>query len=447
MNITVDKQPNCHATIRVEIPTEKLQSERQSLVSAFSSQAKIQGFRPGKVPAHIIEKRYGKEIDGELESRLAKAAFQEALKEENLKVLSLNEIKDFTIQPDQSASFQLLLTLTPEFELPEYKGLEITGLPTEVTDEHLDETLNRLRENMADYPDITDRPAEENDLAVIDFKGFVEGKPIEEFLGKEVGFLAGREGHWVKIHEDAFLPGFATQLMGSKPGDELDIHITIPEDFPVEKLHGVSAEFKTTVKELKAVHLPDLDDDFAGKVTGGKSLDELKDMIRERAKEEKEKQSQDHKVQQAIDQLLAQVEMDLPEDLLRSETQSQADQLAQQSMQSGMDEEELTSRQDELFKAASLKAANQLKTHFILQEIADKEEIEVSDQDLTMHLVELAQSQNEDPKTFIKKLQKEDRIPSISNSLRISKTIDLLLEHATIQEAPETTDEPETKEA
>jgi trigger factor len=444
MNITVEKQPNCGALLRVEVPSDTIDSEREQIVSAFSSQAKIQGFRPGKVPRHVVEKRFASAIKEELEARLAKQAYRDALKNHELKVLDVGEPEDYSETPDGSVTFRLDLTLAPDIDLPDYKGLTLQHVSAEVTEDDIAQNLDQLRNRMADYEPIEDRPAEEGDLAVIDFIGTVDGKPIEEVVGKPVGYLAGREDHWIKIDEESFLPGFATQLIGAKPGDQLQIRVTIPEDFPVDELHGVAADFQVTVKELKSVNLPELDDEFAGKLTGGKSRDELREMIRQQLETEKRRRSDDAKVNQIIEHFNGAVDFELPEDLLRQETQNQADELVQEGVKSGMSEEDIASRQDEIFATAGFKARNNLKTNFILQEIARLEGLEINDHELASHLTQVAQSRKENPKTFIKNLQRENRLPGIRNSMLVGKAIDFILEHATVEGDPE--EEPTTEQ-
>jgi len=438
MNITVDKQPNCLATLRVEIPPDAVSSERDRILSAYASQARIQGFRPGKAPRHVIEKRFGDAIREELQDRLTRKAYSEAMEKEHLKVLDFGSPENFTESPGGSVTFEATLTLAPDIELPEYKGLTIRAPDPEVTEEEIQGQLEQLRERFAEYLDIEDRGAAEGDLLVIDFTSTLDGQPLEEALGKPAGYLAGREGFWLKVDEESFLPGFATQLLDARPGDEKHLKVTLPEDFPVEELRERELDFEVRVKELKEARLPELDDELASKIAPDTTLEELKEIVRERMGAEKRRQIDDFKVNQVVEHFNGLVDVELPEDLLRHETQSQADQLVARGVESGMSEEEIAQRQTEIFATAGMQARTNLKTNFILQEIARAEGIEVNDQELVAHLARIASSREENPKTFIKRMQQEGRITGVRNSMLIGKAIDFVLEHATVEAMPET---------
>jgi trigger factor len=444
MNIIVEKQPNCLATLRVEVPSDTVNSERAKIVSGYASQAKIAGFRPGKAPKGVIEKKFQSAIGEELEERLVRQAYDEALRKEALKVLNFGLPQNLIHNADGTLTFHAQLTLAPEVQLPEYKGITVKAPSTEVGDAEVDAQLEGLRERFADYSDIEGRAAESGDLAVIDFTSTLDGQALEEALGKPAGYLAGREGFWLKLDDASFLPGFAAQVAGMNHGDSKDIALTIPEDFPLADLRGREVVFHVTLKGLKQSVLPALDDEFAAKVTGGKTLEELRTLAKRQIEVEKRRRIDDYKVNQIVEHFNSLVEFELPEDLLRHETQGQADALVERGMKSGMSEEEIAAQQAEIFATAGDQARTNLKTNFILQEIARIESIAVSDNELVNHLAMIAQSRKQDPKKFIKELQRGGRLPGIRNSMLVGKAIDFVLEHATVEEIaeePTTTDE------
>lgn len=439
MNIVVEKQPKCVATLRVEIPAEKVQGQRDQIVRGYSSKARVPGFRPGKAPRAIIEKRFEKEITEELNEVLFNEAFDEAMKQEALKVLDFGMPQDLTTLPDGGISFVSKLTLAPEVQLPEYKGISVTVPPLAVPDEEVQAQLTALQERFADFKDIEGRPAEMGDFAVIDYSSTVGGKPTEEFLGKSAGYLAGREGFWVRLDEKAFLPGFATQLVGMNPGESKEITITLPQDFPVADLQTREIVFSTTLKELKEAVLPALDDELAARLAPGKTIAEITDIIRENMQGERKRRIDDMKVNQIVAHFNTLVDFELPDDLVTQETQSQADAMVQRGVQSGMTADEIASQQAEIFASAGHQALSNLRTNFILQEIARVEDITASDAELVNHLARVAQSRKIAPKKFIKDMQRSGRLPSIRSSIAIGKTIDFLVEHAEVAESAEAT--------
>jgi trigger factor len=443
MNITVEKQPNCLATLRVQVPSETVQTERAKIVSGYTAQARIPGFRPGKAPKNVIEKKFQSAIVEELDDRLVRQAYDEALRKEALKVLNFGIPQNLSHNEDGTITFNATLTLAPEVALPNYKGIPVKAPSTDVTDAEIDAQLDGLRERFADYSDIEGRAADMGDLAVIDFTSTLEGQPLEEALGKSAGYLGGREGFWLKLDENSFLPGFSAQVSGLNVGDSKDIALPIPEDFPLSDLRGKEVVFHVALKGLKQAVLPELNDEFAGKLTGGKTLDELKELAKQQIEVEKRRRIDDYKVNQIVEHFNSLVEFDLPDDLLRHETQGQADALVERGMKSGMTQEEIEAQQGEIIATAGDQARTNLKTNFILQEIARAEGIVVSDQELVNHLAMIAHQRKVNPKKFIKDLQRGGRIPGIRNSMLVGKAIDFVLEHATVEEVQ---DEPTSNE-
>ncbi len=437
MNIVVEKQPKCVATLRVEIPAEKVQGQRDKIVRAYTSKARISGFRPGKAPRAVIEKRFEKEIAEELNDRLVNEAYDEALKQEELKVLDFGMPEDLTTLPDGGMSFNSKLMLAPEVQLPDYKGIKVTVPPLAVPEEEIQAQLKSLQERFADFKDIEGRPAALQDYAVIDYSSTVEGKPTDEYLGKPAGYLTGREGFWIRLDEKAFLPRFAAQLVGMNAGESREITLTLPEDFPVTELQNREIVFATTLKELKEAILPDLNDDLAARLAPGKTLAEITGIIRENMQHERKRKIDDMKVNQIVANFNSQVDFELPDELVTQETQSQADAMVRRGVQSGMTEDEIESQQTEIFSSAGHQAVSNLRTNFILQEIARVEKIIVTDAELVNHLAQIAQSRKLAVKKFIKDTQREGRLPSIRSSITIGKAIDFLVEHAEVVEEAE----------
>ncbi|MEO7101010.1 MAG: trigger factor [Luteolibacter sp.] len=439
MNIVVEKQPKCVATLRVEIPADKVNGQRDQIVKGYASKARVQGFRPGKAPRALVEKRFEKEITEELNGVLFNEAYDEAMKQESLNILDFGVPEDVTTLPNGNITFVSKLTLAPEVTLPEYKGVSVTVPPLAVPDEEIEAQLTALQERFADFNDIEGRAAEMGDFAVIDYTSTVEGKPTEEFLGKSAGYLSGRDGFWVRLDEKAFLPGFTAQLAGMNVGDSREITVTLPEDFPVEGLRSKEITFQTTVKELKTAVLPALDDEMANRLAPGKTMEDIKEIIRENMAGERKRKIDDMKVNQIVAHFNAQVEFELPEELVTQETQNQADAMVKRGVQSGMSEDEIESQQSEIFANAGSQAVSNLRTNFILQEIARAEKITVTDSELVNHLVQIANSRKVAPKKFIKDMQRAGRIPNIRSSMAIGKTIDFLVEQANVVESNETT--------
>jgi len=378
MNIRLEKKEKCLAALSVEIPADTVTEERQKVLKAFVSQARIPGFRPGKAPKAVIEKSHGADITKEVQDRLIQNSFQEALKEnQDLKVLSVKNPENITDQEDGSLTFDAELITAPEITLPEYKGLEIETPKAEVSDEVVDQNLEQLRQRFADYTDIEDRAVEKGDLAIIDYTATIDGKPLDEVGGEQAKPLASNEGYWIRIEDEAFFPGFTDALIGAKKDDEKEITVTLPEDFPIEVIREKEAVFSVKVTGLKTETLPALDDEFAGKIEPGKSLDDIKALIRDDLDMRQKQQIEEIKINGVLAKLNELVDFDVPEDFLKSETQGQADAMVREGMEQGMTEAQVEEQQGGLFEAAEVRAKSSLKTNFLLTEIAEKEEFKV----------------------------------------------------------------------
>ena len=437
MKILVEKQANCTATLRVEIPADKVQIERQKVAQTLALKAKVPGFRPGKAPRAVIEKRFNKEIVAESRETLINTALDEAIKQEDLKVLDFGRVENLSDAVDGGLSFTTKLMLAPEVKLPDYKGIKVTVPSAELPEEDLQSQLDTLRERFADFTDIEGRAAEMGDFAVINYTSTVDGKPSAEALGKSLGYLEGREGFWVRLDEKTFLPGFAAQLIGMKPGDQRDITVTLPDDFPVEDLRNREMVFATSLGELKQSVLPELNDELAERLAPGKTLAEITEIIRSNMAQERKRRIDDMKVNQIVAHFTNQADFELPEELVASETQNQADAMVRRGVQSGVSEDQIQSQQEDIFANAKQQAVSNLRANFILQEIARAEKIAVSDNEIVNHLIQLAAARKVAPKKFINEMRRSGRIPSIRSSMIIGKAIDLLVEHADVVESAE----------
>jgi trigger factor len=385
----------------------------------------------------VIEKRYEKQINDQLFSRLINAGCEGAIKQEDLKVISINVTSDLSLSDDGGLSFAANIILAPEFELPEYLGLDIEAPSDEVSDTDVDNTLTELQQRFAEYNDVK-RKAKEGDFAVVDFTATTDGKPVAETIGKPAGFLEGREGHWVKIEDNSFMPGFGIGLKGLKAGEKKELTLTMGEDFPLVEVRGAEIVFDVTVTAVKEQVLPELNDDFVGKFLPAKGIDHLKNAIREQLTGERKRSVADMKVNQVVAILNERVEFDMPQALLEQEAQGAAMNMIERARQRGMSEEMIMEKHDEISESANNQAKLNLKTNFILQEIAKIEKIQVSDQEVIQRIAGMAKQVNKPLKKYIKELQKANAIPNVRNSVLIGKAIDFVVSKANLKEITET---------
>lgn len=435
MTISVEKQPKCLALLQAEIPAGDAQKEKDSVIKAFSKEVRIPGFRPGKAPKAVIEKRHGEDIKNEVNQRLVNQIVQEALKQnEGLNILNLKNPDKAEFNEDGSYTFNATLILAPEFELPEYKGLEAEIPKSEISDEIITQNLEQLQQRFADYEEVEDRAIEANDLVVVDYTSTIDGKPMDEVAGEQAKPLASNEGYWIRIEEEAFFPGFTDALVGVTPGEEKEITVTLPSDFPLEVLRGQEAVFQVQVKEIKKEVLPELNDDFAAKIEPGKTLDEIKELIRADIEMRQKRQIEEIKVAGVLEKLTEKVEMEIAEEIIQSETGDQANRIAQQRAQAGTSREDIEADKEAIMTEAAQGAETNLKTNFILQEIAEKENLEVTQQEILQRITLMAKQAKEPVKKFTKQLQKNNQLNNIRQNMLLAKAVDFLVENATFTE-------------
>lgn len=440
MKITVDTLPDCIATLNAEVPAEQVTTERKNIVKAYSAQAKIPGFRPGKIPNSVIEKRFGDDIKQELESRLINSACDEALKQnQELRVLNFKQPETASLEEDGSFKLAMSIILAPTFELPDYKEIEVKVESSDATDEDIQREIDGLLQRFADYKDIEDRPLQSEDICVMDFTSTIDGESLDE----SKGILAGKEDYWIQLKEEAFLPGFHEQLIGAAVGDTREVKCTLNDEFPIEDIRGKEIVFSVTVKNIKEQDLPELDDKFVVETLQfgeGKTVDDVKEVISEQVTQQKTQKINEDKVNQIVENLLGKVDFNLPEDLIAAETQGTLSQMVNQATQAGLTEEQIKAQEEEMKENAAKQARNNLKTNFILQDIAHEEEIAVTDNEVVQRITSIAQQQKKNPKAVMKDMQKNGQISSLRNSILIGKSIDFLVENAKVEEVAATAD-------
>lgn len=444
MNITLEKQPDCRVGAHIEVPADAVNSERDSIVASFSAQAKVPGYRPGKIPRSIIEKRFAKGIEEELRDRLVRGGCSEAADKEEQDVLGVGKVEDATFHPDQTFTFKAELIIAPDFKLPEYKGIEVKLESTAVSSDEVDATLENLRERFAEFKDV-EGSASEGDFAIIDYKGKLDGKLLSE-EEMEVGALAENEGFWVKIDEESFLPGFAKQLIGMKADDSKEVTITLGDDFAFEDLRGKELVYDVELKELKQQELPELNDELAEKIEPGKKLDDIRSLIEENMKSEKENRRQESMTEQILGHLAEDLDFELPEHLVHGETQRMVNTMVQQGQQNGMADEAIMEHQEQIMSNAAVSAKSNVKTTFILEQIAKEESIEASDDDVRQQVAMMAAQSGRPVKKIVRELQDSNGFDDIRNRVTIGRTLEFLKSNASVTEV-EAESESEEKDS
>ncbi len=433
MNASVESLPNCLATLRVEVGPERVAKTREELVNQFTKDAKMQGFRPGKVPRIMVEKRFQKEISEELESRMVSNTLEEAIQQKGLKVIQVSNVEDVKLGVSEGLSFTATLVTVPQFELPEYKGIPITVPSDVVTEADVDRALENMRERLADFVDLKEeRGVAMEDFAVVDYKGSLGGAPIHEAFPKVGSILSSNEGFWIRMTDESFFPGFCSNLVGAKAGETRSFDVEVPSDFPVEGFSGQKLHYEVTLKEIKLRVLPELNDEFAGGFVKDKTLSELRDLVRAELEGQRRSEIQGLKRDRAMEYLLSKVECELPEDMARAESSRVLSEVVRENQARGVTQEMLKENEKELVTTASQTARNRLKSSFILSRIAEREEIRVTREELFSRIAAIAKGSEMNFEKAVKEVSKRRLVPQIQSEITTAKALDFVVSAATV---------------
>ena len=439
MKVEVEKHPGLVSKLQIELPPEDVAKEWDAIANSFARVAKIPGYRPGKAPRAVIDKRFRKEIQEELTKKLVSKSYHEAVEREQLRVASLTNIEDVQFGENKSMRFRATVVTAPEFELPDYKQIPVQVPDTKVSDVEVDEALDRLRDQSADFVDVPARGLEMGDFAVLDFDGSVESKPISEIAPQASKNLYGGKKFWLHLAADNFLPKFCEQLIGQKPGETRLVIVHFPEDFMVKELAGKKADYAVTLRDIKEKVLPALDDAFATKLVPGKTLADLRQMIEHDIEHAKEHDAERAKESQIVKFLHEQTQFELPPALLQNETRRALAELVQQNRERGVTDEMLKEKEKELIDGAASLAAHRLKTNFILHRIAEREKIQVIKEDIDFRLKQEASRYDISPEKMRKELQQKDALDDVAEQILLGKTLDFLKANVSVETVQEST--------
>jgi trigger factor len=439
MKVEVEKQPGSVSKLQIELPPEEVVKEWDAIAHSFARFAKIPGYRPGKAPRAVIDKRFRKEIQDELTKKLVSKSYHEAVEQEQLRVASLTNIEDVQFGEDKSMRFRATVVTAPEFELPDYQTIPVQVPDTKVSDTEVDESLERLRDQSADFVDVPERGLEMNDFAVLDFEGSVESKPISEIVPYASKNLQGGKKFWLHLAADNFLPKFCEQLIGQKPGETRLVIVHFPNDFPVKELAEKKADYAVTLREIKEKVLPVLDDAFAAKILSGKTLADLRQAIEHDIEHAKQHDMERAKESQIVKYLHEQVQFELPPALLQNETRRALAELVQRNRDRGVTDEMLKEKEKELIDGAASLATHRLKTNFILHRIAEREKIQVTKEDVDLRVKQEAARFDISPEKMRKELHQRDAFDDIAEQILLGKTLDFLKANVSVEPAQEPT--------
>jgi trigger factor len=419
--------------MRVEVEAQQVDDTFNTITKDFQRQANLPGFRPGKAPRDMVLRKYEKDITDEVKRKLISDSYRKAVDEKKLEVVGYPDIEEIQFGRGQALQFAATIETAPEFEVPEYKGLTVKKEARKVTDEDVEKAIDALRQQQLDFKTV-ERPAQTGDIAVVNFTGTSDGKPITEIAATAKG-LTEQKNFWVEMESKSFIPGFADQLLGAKAGDKRTVNVDFPADFVTTELQGKKGVYEVEVAEVKEKVLPAVDDAFA-KSFGAEDVQKLRDGVR-RDLENELNYSQNRSVRnQLIGALMSRVNFDLPASSVEHETRNVVFDLVRENQKRGVSRELIEQEKDKIYSAAAQNAKDRVKVSFLLQKIAEKENIKVSQEEVARRVQTMAAMYQIPPEKFIKDLQKRNGFVEIYDQLANEKVLEFLQQNAKIEEVP-----------
>ncbi|CAM3456681.1 trigger factor [Cytobacillus oceanisediminis] len=424
MSAKFEKLEGNRGVLTIEVDAEKVNEGLDAAFKKVVKQVNVPGFRKGKMPRGMFEKRFGVEsLYQDAVDYLLPEAYANAIDETGIEPVDRPEIDVEQIEQGKSLIFKATVTVKPEVKLGEYKDLEVQPLDTNVTDEDVNNELTSLQERQAELAVKEEGKAENGDTVVMDFEGFVDGEAFEG--GKA-------ENYSLELGSGQFIPGFEEKLLGTAAGESKDVEVTFPEEYHAAELAGKPATFKVTVHEIKTKQLPELDDEFAKDADEEvETLDALKEKIKTRLEESKKHEAEHHVRDTVVEAAAANAEVEIPSAMVDTEVDRMMQEFEQRLQMQGMNLELYFqfSGQDEAALREQMKeeAEKRVRVNLTLEAIAKAENIEVADEEVTEELNKMAEMYNMSVDQIKQAL---GSLEGLKADLQIKKAVDFLVENS-----------------
>ncbi len=425
MSLQVENLEKNMAKLTITVPAEKVEEAIEKAYQKQKSKISIPGFRKGKVPRKMVEKMYGAGVFYEdAANDMIPTAYEEAAKESKLDIVSQPKIEVTQMEAGKEFIFTAEVAVKPEVELGEYKGLEVPKTDITVSDDEVMAEIDKEREQNSRIVAVEDRAVEDGDMTVIDFEGFVDGEAFEGGKGTDYPLTIGSH---------SFIDTFEDQLIGKNIGEEVTVNVTFPNEYHAEALQGKPAMFKVTVKEIKKKELPELDNDFVEDVSEFSTVDEYKASIKTKLEIKKVESAKNAKEDAVIEKLIEGAKMELPDAMVDSQVRQMAEDFARRISAQGISIEQyfqytgLTA--DKLLEQMKPQAVKRIQSRLVLEAVAEKENFEVTEDDLNKEIEDMATAYSMDVEMLKELLTDADK-ENMKKDVQVKKAVEFVTEQA-----------------
>lgn len=425
MKSSIENLENSVVKITVEADKEKFAEGLDYAYKQNKGKFNIKGFRKGKVPRKMVENYYGAEVFYEdAFNYVFSKTYPEVIKENNLDVVSRPEIEKVEqIEKGKNLIYTVLVTVKPEIELGEYKGIKYEEKGIRITQKQIDEELEKEQKKNARIVEVKNREVKEGDIVNIDFEGFVDGEAFEG--GKA-------EGHELKIGSNTFIPGFEDQIIGHKKGDEFEVEVTFPEEYQAENLAGKDATFKVKLNSIKEEELPELNDDFAKNISEFDTLDELMEDTKEKIREKREANKRKEKEEEVLSKVVESSTFEIPEVMVDNQVEQMTKNLEHKLKHQGLDLETYLGYTgktvDEFKESLREDAKKQVSISMVVEKIVEVEDIEATEDEIKEKMEEMAKNYKMNLEDLEKILRPADK-ENMALDIKYVKAVNFVLDN------------------
>ena len=425
MSVQVEKLEKNMAKLTVEVSADELEKALEAAYQKNKSKFSIPGFRKGKATRQTIEKMYGAAVFyEEAANKLMQMNYPSAVKESGLDIVSRPTVDVVQIEKGKPFIYTVEVAVRPEVTLGNYKGVEVTKVNVEVTEEEVTAALEKERNKNARTISVTDRAVEMGDTAVIDYEGFVDGVAFEGGKG---------QNHGLEIGSHSFIDTFEDQLVGKNVGEEVDVNVTFPSEYHAPDLAGKPALFKVKINEIKTKEVPELNDEFASEVSEFDTLDEFKEDLKKNLVTQKENEAKGKKEEEAVSKIVEGCTMEIPEAMIQTQCEDMIDEFSGRIAQSGLSMDQYLQfsgmTMSKLMEQVRPEAEKRIKTSLVLDAIANAENFEISDEEVNAEIEKMASMYGMEADK-LKEYMGEAEKDSMKKDLAITKAVDFIMENA-----------------
>jgi len=414
----------CKKELVIEIPVDEVRREADTVVKQYAKVARIPGFRPGHAPKSLVENRFKEDIKSEVVQALLPRFFESAVKDQKWSVVGRPRFEDLKFEPDQPLTCKATFEVFPEFELKEYKGLEVEEATPAVTEADVEKALEELREKAATFEVVPDRPAQDDDYVTVSYRGHEanvpESRPIEA------------QEAIVHLGAPQTVAAFSENLRGVKASEVREFQVTYPGDYPQKSLAGKTLSYRAEVRSIKRKVVPPADDELAKSVSEFATIAELRAQLQTDLTERAKRRAEAATKQKLAEALLAAHDFPVPEALVEAQQNRKLERLVTQMLAQGIDPRQTELDWRKIREESRPDAEKEVRASLILSKIAEAEQVEVPEEEVDEVVRAMAQERHEAPATLKTRLTRDGELDRIKSTCRTQKALGIIYRNAKI---------------